>query len=427
VKLHTQLFVSLAAGAAAGVLARLLSLGWLLGFLVALEPVGIAFIRLITMVVIPLVVASLFVGTASLGDLRRLGRIGGKTLAYFLATTLVAATIGLALALMVRPGAGMNPAVREAMARQFEGAAQGAAATAQTAPSLVERLVAMVPRNPVEAAAEMDLLPLIVFTIIFGAAASLVAEERRRVIVTFFEGVNELCMVVIAWVMKLAPYAVFALIAAVVSRFGIELLQRLVVYSAVVAVGLLLHTAGTFGLALRFLARVRIGTFIKHVGEAPLLAFSTSSSNATLPVSMEVTEKNLGVSNEVASFVLPLGATINMNGSALYKGATAVFVAQVYGLTLGGADLLTIILTSTLAAVAGVGVPSSSLVTTLIVLNAIGLGPQAAAGIALVLGVERPLDMLRTAVNVTGDLTGAAVIARSEGEELAGSLPSRQP
>lgn len=266
------------------------------------------------------------------------------------------------------------------------------APTAAAGRGLLDFLVAMIPRNPVAAAARMDLLPLIVATVLFGAALGTIAEKRRRVVITFFQAINDTAIVIIHWLMKLAPYAVFVLIAATVARFGLDLLQRLFVYSLVVVMGCAIHVSGTLALALHFLARVRIGAFLRAVAEAPLLAFSTASSNATLPVSMDVVERKLGISNRVASFVVPLGATLNMNGSALYKGATAVFILQVYGLPIGAPELFTILVTATAAAVAGVGIPGSSLVTTLIVLNALGLGPQAATGIALVVGVDRILD-----------------------------------
>jgi len=290
-------------------------------------------------------------------------------------------------------------------------------ANAETAPGLSQILVEMIPRNPFAAAAEMDLLPLIIATLLFGAAVTVLEPARRTAVVGFFDGVNGMCMVVIHWVMKLAPYAVFALIASVVARFGWELLQSLLFYSVLMAIGLLLHASVVLGTAVRALAHRGPLAFLRAVAEAPLLAFSTSSSNATLPVSIEVAREKLGISTEVTGFVLPLGATLNMNGSALYKALTAVFIAQVYGLTLGGGELLTIVFTATLAAIAGAGVPGSSLVTTLIVLNAIGLGPQAAAGIALVVGVDRILDMLRTTVNVLGDLVCVAYVGRSEAVE----------
>jgi Na+/H+-dicarboxylate symporter len=283
--------------------------------------------------------------------------------------------------------------------------------------SIQERIVQIIPRNPVGAAAEMNLLPLIFATLVFGAAASTLGPKHKEPLIAVMDGVNAAAGVVIDWVMRLAPYAVFVLIAGALARFGVDLLRGLLLYSVLIIVGELIHGLGVLSLALR-LAGVGVRDFWRHVADAPLLAFSTASSNAALPVSLEVAEKNLGVSNEVASFVLPVGATLNMNGSALYKGLTVVFLAQVYGVTLGPVEHLTIILASTMAAVAGVGVPGSSLVTTLIVLGAIGMGPQAAAGIALVVGLDRFLDMFRTGNNVLGDLTCAAIVAKWEGEEI---------
>jgi Na+/H+-dicarboxylate symporter len=422
--LRTKILLGLVLGAAAGIVSQIPGVPLLRDGLILIEPFGEAFIRLITMVVVPLVVGSLFVGTASVGDVRRLERLGGRTLGFFLASTVIAATIGLALGLLGRPGVGMDPAVRDALSAEFQGTSTDAAtAAAETAPGLVQILVEMIPMNPFEAAAEMDLLPLIIAVVIFGAAANLVVEESRQHLVGFFRGVNDLSMVVIGWVMKLAPYAVFALIGSVVARFGTELLESLLFYSALVVAGLLIHALGVLGLALRVLAHTGIGSFYRSISDAAVLAFSTSSSNATLPVSMEVAEEKLGIDESVASFVLPLGATLNMNGSALYKALTAVFVAQVYGLALTPGVVLTIVVTATLAAMAGAGVPGSSLVTTLIVLNAIGLGPQAAAGIALVLGMDRILDMARTTVNVVGDLTCAAYISRFDGSGTAPAGP----
>ncbi len=411
--LSTKIFVGLVGGIAVGGLARILGVDWLVDVLVGLEPLGDAFIRLISMVVVPLVVGSLTVATASLGDGRRLAGIGGRTLAYFLGTTVIAVGIGVALAGIVQPGVGMDPATREALSARFQSDVASVAAPER---GWLEVLVELVPRNPVAAAAQMDLLPLIVATVLFGVAVGAIPEERRRVVIVLFQAINDTAMVIIGWFMKLAPYAVFVLIAATVARFGTDLLQRLLVYSLVVMAGCVLHVLGTFSVALRFLARVKVVDFYRSVAEAPLLAFSTASSNATLPVSMDVVERKLGISNRVASFVIPAGATLNMNGSALYKGVTAVFILQVYGLPFGIEQLMIILVTATAAAVAGVGIPGSSLVTTLIVLNALGLGPQAAAGIALVVGLDRILDMFRTAVNVTGDLICAAYIARVEGE-----------
>ncbi len=417
---HTQILVGLLAGAVVGIVAKAAGLLGLQKALIAIEPVGLAFVQLILMVVVPLVVGSLFVALASLGSGRKLARLGGHTLAYFLVTTVIGATIGLILALLVRPGSGLSPAVRDALAGQFEESAGRATAGASSASGIGQLVLSMIPQNPFGAAARMDLLPLVIATVIFGAAASQIAEGRREVMVRFFEGLNDICMIIIRWVMKLAPCAVFALIGATVARFGADLLRQLLIFCLVVVAGLMIHTFGILSLALRLLARVRVMSFYRSVAKALLVAFSTSSSNATLPVSIEVAEENLGIPQEVASFVLPLGATLNLNGGAVYKSVAGVFVAQVYGIGLGFSGGITIVLASTLAAIAGVGVPGSSLVTTLIVLYSIGLGAHAVSGIALVLGVDRILDMLRTTVNVTGSLSCAAYIARVEREEMSG-------
>jgi proton glutamate symport protein len=418
-QLYTKILLGLILGGVFGFLANILGITWLQSLFIALEPIGTAFIRLITMIVIPLVVASLMVGTASLGDLAKLGRIGGKTVAFYLCTTAVAVTIGLVISNLVRPGARIDDTTRDALSAEFEGQAEGAMTLAEEAPTVVETLLSLIPRNPVQAAAELDLLPLIFFTIIFAAAVSVIAPKKRDAVITFFEGVNDASMVVIDWVMKLAPYAVFALIAAVVSRFGIDLLQSLLIYSATVVLGLLLHLLITYGIAVRFLAKLPFFTFLKEITNAPLVAFSTSSSSATLPVTMETAEERVGISKPVSSFVLPLGATINMDGTALYQAVAVMFIAQIYGIDIGIVGQLMVVLTATLASIGAAGVPSAGIITLIIVLNAVGLGQHVQAGIALILGVDRILDMVRTSVNVTGDLTAASVVARSEGEDLS--------
>jgi Na+/H+-dicarboxylate symporter len=417
-QLYTKILIGLVAGAVAGFVANVFGLEMLQTLFGWMEPLGTAFIRLITMIVIPLVVASLLVGTASLGDLRKLGRIGGKTLAYYMCTTAVAVTIGLGISNFVQPGGRVDPATRDSLSERYGGDAAASMDLAESAPSTVDVLLNMIPRNPVQAAAEMDLLPLIFFTIVFGAAISMVQEEYRKPVLDVFHGINEASMIVIAWVMKLAPYAVFALIASVVANFGLDLLRSLLIYTLTVAAGLLLHAFGTYALVVRFLAKLNPADFYRRIANAPLVAFSTSSSNATLPVTMETAEEQLGVSNEVASFVLPLGATINMDGTALYQAVAVMFIAQIYGIPLSMGDQLVVVLTATLASVGAAGVPSAGIITLIIVLNSVGLQGQVQAGIALILGVVRILDMIRTAVNVTGDLSASAVVARSEGEEL---------
>jgi Na+/H+-dicarboxylate symporter len=327
VKLTTKILLGLVVGAAVGVAVQASGSENARAAVLAFEPLGTAFIRLISMVVVPLVVASLFVGICSVGDVRRLGRIGTRSLAYFLITTIIASSIGLCLGVLVKPGTSLNPDVRDRIAAEYQAGADESAVAAE-AVSLTDQLVEIIPRNPIAAAANMNLLPLIFATLVFGAAASVLEPSKREPMVAVMEGVNAASGVIIHWVMKLAPYAVLVLIAGAMARFGVELLRGLLLYSILIIVGELVHGFGVLMLALR-LAGVNVRAFWKHVADGPLMAFSTASSNAALPVSLEVAERNLGVSKEVRSFVLPVGATLNMNGSALYKGLTVVFIAQV--------------------------------------------------------------------------------------------------
>ncbi|HEX7051589.1 MAG TPA: dicarboxylate/amino acid:cation symporter [Longimicrobiales bacterium] len=422
-QLYTKILIGLILGVLFGLLANVLGLEWLQAVLVGLEPIGTAFIRLITMIVVPLVVASLLLGTASLGDIRKLGRIGGKTVVFYLGTTAFAVVLGLVLSNVIEPGSRIDPATRDRLAQAFAGEAAGKLALAAEKPGIVQVLLDMIPTNPFGAAADAQLLPLIVFTILFGAAVGLVQEEKRRAVLTFFEGVNDAVMVLIDWVMKLAPYAVFALISAVVARFGLDLLRSLLIYAVTVVIGLALHMFGVYSSLVRIAARLSPIEFFRRIAHVPLVAFSTSSSNATLPVTMETAEEKLGISKEVSSFVLPLGATVNMDGTALYQAVAVMFIAQIYGIPMGVGQQLTIVLTATLASIGTAGVPSAGIITLILVLQSVGLGAQAATGIALILGVDRILDMMRTAVNVTGDLTTAAFVARTEGETLCPPIP----
>ena len=410
-RLETKILVGLVGGALVGVAARApgSAAAMLARVVVAAEPLGTIFIRLVTMVVVPLVIASLFVGISSLGDVRRLGAIGGKTIAYFLLTTLIAATIGLIVAVMSPIGVDVDPATRAALATVTV-----AAPALAPAPGLVAAIVELIPQNPIAAAAQGELLPLIIAVCIFGAAATVVPAVRRRPLVLFFEAVNDVAMVVVRWLMWLAPPAVFFLVAGAIARAGAGLLTSLVGFALVAVAAMAVHIGVTLIPTLRLFAHERLTTFVRGASDALLLAFSTASSSATLPVSMDAATSRLGVSNEVASFVLPSGATLNKNGSAVYKAVTAVFLARLYGLELGPGAMVAIVLASTAAAFAGAGVPGSSLVTTLIVLDAIGLGAHAAAGIALVAAIDRPLDMCRSLVNTMSNLVGAIWIARRE-------------
>ncbi|NIP56643.1 MAG: cation:dicarboxylase symporter family transporter, partial [Gemmatimonadetes bacterium] len=270
-QLYTKILIGLVAGGVVGFGANILGLDPLVSVLTAIEPFGTAWIRAITMIVIPLVVASLLVGTASLGDITKVGRIGGKTLIYYMCTTAIAVSIGLVVSNVVQPGGRIDQATRDQLSAQFEGQAAESMQLAEQAPSLTETLLNMIPRNPVQAAAEMDLLPLIVFTILFGAAVSALTDAKQReAVVTVFEGINEACMVLIHWIMKLAPYAVFALIAAVVARFGLDLLRSLLIYSACVAAGLVLHATVTYSAAVRVLGRYNPVEFYRRIPNAQL-------------------------------------------------------------------------------------------------------------------------------------------------------------
>lgn len=417
-QLHTKILIGLVVGGVVGAAANITGSTVAQDFLGSLEPLGTAFINLITMIVVPLVVASLVVGTTALGDLRKLGRIGGKTIAFYLCTTAVAVTIGLAISNVVQPGSGVDDATRTELTERYGGEAEASMELSSQAPGAWDALLRIIPRNPVRAAADMDLLALIFFTIFFSAALTAVREDRREAVIQFFHGINDASMKLIHWIMELAPYAVFVLIAAVVANFGFDLLRSLIVYTLTVAAGLLLHAFGTYAILLRFLARLNPVKFYRRIAAAPLFAFSTSSSSATLPLTIETAEEKVGVSNEVASFVLPLGATINMDGTALYQAVAVMFIAQIYGIPLTLGDQFVVVLTATLASIGAAGVPSAGIITLIIVLNSVGLQGEVQAGIALILGVDRILDMLRTSVNVTGDLTCSAFVARTEGETL---------
>jgi len=411
-RLQTKILIGLVAGLAAGFLARLPQLPWLRTVIEWTEPIGTIFIRLITMIVIPLVAGSLFTSVASLGSMRRLGAIGARTVAWFLGSTFLAAIIGLVVALMAGVGSGLDQSVREAVTQRFAEAGAGASANISAVPSLEQTLINIVPVNPIAAAAQGDLLALIFTIILFAAAATALDEEKRRPLVSFFSAVNDASMVVIRWLMVLAPTAVGILIAVTVVRSGLDLLRSLATYALIVVAALVAHVLFVLVPVITLWLRTSVVAFVRHVSDALMLAFSTASSSVTLPVSMAAARERLRIPAEVVSFVLPAGATLNKNGAAVYKAATAVFLANLYGIDLGFGQLVTIVLTTMVASSAGAGVPGSSLVTTLIVLNAIGLGPDAARGIALVAGIDRPLDMCRTTVNTFSNLVGASWVAR---------------
>lgn len=408
IKLHTQILIGLILGAV---------LGPLLGdFAIRIKPLGDAFINLLIMVVVPLVMASLIVGTASLGDLRRLGRIGVKTVGYYLVATALAVALGLVAAEAFDPGAGMDEETKASMLADYAGVTEEQLQRVTERPSVGDLLVRIIPRNPFRAMAETNFLQIIFFAILFGISLTILAEQKRKSVLDFLDAVNDAMIVLVKIVMKVAPIGVFALIAAVAAQFGYGILLTLLKYVVITIGTMALFTAVFYPISLHLSGMSPIFFFKKYY-EVMLFAFSTSSSNATLPINLQVSEEELGVSNQVASFVLPLGATVNMNGTAIYQGVSTIFIAQVFGISLGLTDLLTVVLTATLASIGAAGVPGIGMVTLTIVLNQLGIPLE---GIALVVGVERILDMARTTVNVTGDTTCAVWVAKTEGE-LAGA------
>jgi len=402
--LHTKILIGLLVGIPAGLI---------LGPRAAvIKPIGDIFIRLIWMIVVPLVFASIFVGTASLGDLRKLGRIGAKTIMYYFVTTAIAITIGLLIANIAKPGAGLNPEVKAQLLESYKGEATKDLSLAKQAPRVIDVLTGIVPKNPVGSLAAGDMLQIIFFALMLGVAATMVPGGKGKILIDFFDALADAMTQMVHIVMKIAPLGVFVLIAAVVGQFGARILLNLLKYAAVVLAGLAIHMGTIYSLAVWVFARMNPLFFFKEMRPTQLIAFSTSSSNAALPVNIQCAEENLGVPKDIASFVLPLGATINMDGTALYQGVAAVFIAQVYGMHLTIANQLTIVLMATLSSVATAGVPSVGIITLTMVLTSVGIPLE---GIALILGVDRILDMCRTIVNITGDASAAVIVAATEG------------
>jgi len=367
-----------------------------------LDFIGNMFIRLLKMIIIPLIMASLVAGIVSLGDVRKLGRIGLKTLLYYAATTTLAVVVGLVLVNIIRPGIGVEIA-KEAV--DLGG---------REIPSVLSITGNIVPENLFKAMAEGNVLPVIFFSLLLGVAISSVGEKGRP-LVGLVEAFNAVMMKITDWIMRLAPYGVFALMAHTLGTMGLAVIKPLLVYMATVTIGLLVHACVTLPILLHLFAKYSPVKFIKDVIGAVATAFSTASSAATLPITMDCLQENTGISNKVTSFVLPLGATVNMDGTALYEAVAAMFIAQAYGIDLGIGHQLVIVLTATLASVGAAAIPGAGLITLVIVLKAVNLPLE---GIGMILAVDRILDMLRTAVNVWGDACGAAVVANLEGEQL---------
>jgi len=360
--------------------------------------VGAAFLALLKLMVVPLVLVSLVCGVNAMGDLRTIGRVGAKTLGLYLFTTAVAIMLALTFARVVSPGGG------------FEMSGEFAEYVPREAPPLADVLINIFPENPIQAMAEGQMLQIIVFALLFGFGANL-AGERGKPVVRLFSDLNEVILKMVLMIILLAPIGVFALISRTFATQGIEIFGPLAEYFILVAVILVLHLLLTYSAILR-LSGMSPVKFLKKM-RAPLsFAFSTSSSAATIPVTLNTLETRLGVKNSIASFTVPLGATINMDGTAIMQGVATVFIANVYGVDLVFSDYLTVVLTATLASIGTAAVPSAGLIMLAMVLGQVGLPVE---GIALIIGVDRLLDMLRTAINVAGDGTVTCVIAHSEG------------
>lgn len=364
-----------------------------------LKVIGTIFVASLKMLVVPLVFISLVCGTCSLSDPSKLGRLGGKTIAFYLFTTAIALTLSILIAIAIQPG---NASL----------ASEGLSYNAQQAPSLAEVIINIVPTNPLQAMSEGNMLQIILFAVIFGFAISHIGDRGKR-IASLFDDLNEVIMRVVTLIMQLAPYGVFALMAQMSLTLGIETFGSVLTYFIVVLGVLLLHGFVVYPTLLKLFSGLNPFIFIRKMREVQLFAFSTASSNATLPVTIEACEHRLGVDNKIASFTLPLGATINMDGTAIMQGVATVFIAQVFGIELTITDYTMVVVTATLASIGTAGVPGVGLIMLAMVLNQVGLPVE---GIALIIGVDRLLDMVRTAVNVTGDSVATVVIAKSEDE-----------
>lgn len=394
--LWKQIFIALIAGLVVGVG---LNMSGFPEVAVSIKPIGDLFIRGIKMLIVPLVFVSLVTGVSSLDNISTMGRLSIKTVALYLITTAVAIVIGLVLAVIFQPGSGVAMAASEAT-------------QVREAPPLIDIFLNLIPTNPFESFVDENILQIIVFAIFFGVSISLVGEKGRPVR-EFFESAAEVIYRLTAIVISFAPYGVFALIAWVAGSYGLELLAPLLKVILIVYVGCILHAIFVYGGLLKFLARLNPVRFFQGVMEPAMVAFTSTSSAGTLPVSIMATEQNLGVSRRISSFVLPLGATINMDGTALYQGVCAVFIAQVYGIDLGMPQYLIIVLTATLGSLGTAGVPGAGLIMLSLVLTSVGLPLE---GVAIIAGIDRILDMARTAVNVVGDCAVASIVAKSENE-----------
>ena len=414
--LHWQIIIGMILGVFFGILAYHFSLNnftndWI-------KPFGVIFVNLLKLIAVPLVFASLIKGIASLSDISRLSKIGSRSIMLYLFSTVLSVSIGLGLVNLVGPGNSFSNDKKTELREKYSSKADlkinDALSVESSGP--LQFLVDVVPTNIFESASKnKNMLQIIFFAILFGISIIMLPKEKTVYVRGFFDGINDIILNIVDLIMRMAPYGVFALLASLVVDFGasVDLFIALGYYSLTVIFGLLLMIFVFYPILLRSFTKVKYLAFFKAISPAQMLAFSTSSSAATLPVTMDRCENNLGISKEVSSFVLPLGATINMDGTSLYQAVAAVFIAQAFGYDLNLSSQLTIVLTATLASIGAAAVPGAGMVMLVIVLSSVGIDPE---GIALIFAVDRILDMLRTVVNVTGDATVATIVASSDGQ-----------
>lgn len=425
--LHWQILIGLGLGAVAGLLAGKFcppdadgtpndGLEWVAKNIA--EPLGQVFLRLIFMVVVPLVFSALSLGVAGIGDLRRLGRLGLRTLVFTVLLSSLSVAIGLGLVNTIRPGARLPETKREELQARFATNDVKAVSQAKQAKSIRDTLLDIIPRNPLqEMVGALDgsspgggMLAVMFFSLVVGIAITLVP-ERTAPLVAVLEGVYDVSMVIIGFAMRLAPLGVAGLIFSLTAVLGLDILRTLAWYVLTVLLGLSLHMFGVYSIVVSLVARMSPRAFFSRLTEVILTAFGTSSSSATLPTALRVTEARLGVRRDIASFVLTVGSTANQNGTALYEGITVLFLAQVFGVELTFTQQFTVVLMSILAGIGTAGVPGGSLPLVVLVLQSVGVPGE---GIGIILGVDRLLDMCRTTVNVTGDIAVAVCVDRSE-------------
>ncbi|MEX2270443.1 MAG: dicarboxylate/amino acid:cation symporter [Vicinamibacterales bacterium] len=424
-KLHTKILLGLLVGLALGITANL-TLGSGHRLVAGINtyvagPVGQVFLRMLFMVVMPLVFASIALGVAGVGDIRKAGRMAGKTLVYFFVTTALAATLGLLIVNVARPWDRVAPETRAGLMAEFAGDAAARVETSEQQRFGIETIVSIVPRNPIDSGARGDMLGVIFFGLMFGAALTVISAAKAQPMIAFLDALNAVVTAIIHFAMLLAPYGVAGLIFTVSSQFGFDLMLAVAAFVVTVLVALVLHVVITLSASVWFLGGMSPVLFYSRIRAVIVTAFSTSSSAATLPTSIDVAQEQLGVPQRIAGFVLPLGSTLCMNGTAIFEGITVIFLAQIFDIGLSIGQMVLVIIMSVITAIGAAGVPGGSIPLLVGVLTMFGVPGE---GIAIVLGVDRILDMSRTTVNVIGDHTAAIWLGRSEGVWSAAQVPS---